>query len=176
MKKDYLEIGKIVGVHALKGELRFQYWCDSAEFVRSFKTLYFDQNGTKPIKLINCRGKGNIAILKLEGVDTPEQAQTLRNKILYMKRSDASLPDGFYFISELNGCKVIDADDEKKEYGTLTDVFQTGANDVWQISADKDYLVPAIPDVVVSVDVEAGIIKIRPIRGIFDVEVNGDAD
>lgn len=176
MKKEYLEIGKIVGVHALKGELRFQYWCDSPDFVRSFSTLYFDENGRKPIGLLNCRGKGNIAILRLEGIDTPEKAQTLRNKVLYMKRSDASLPEGFYFISELSGCKVIDADDEKRTYGTLTDVFQTGANDVWQITDDKDYLIPAIPDVVDSVDINSGIIKIRPLKGIFDGEVNGDED
>ena len=75
-------------------------------------------------------------------------------------------------MQELFGCRVIDADDEGKVYGTLTDVSETGANDVWHIKSDegKEYLIPAIPPVVIDVDVAEGIIKIRPLRGIFDDE------
>ena len=176
MKKDYLEIGKIVSTHALKGELRVQPWCDGADFIRQFKTLYFDKSGQKPVGLEGVRAHGNVVIMKLDCANTVEEAQKLRNKVLYMKRDDAKLPDGFYFISELKGCKVIDADDESIVYGELTDVFETGANDVWQVTKGRDYLIPAIPDVIVSVDVTAGLIRIRPLRGIFDCEVNGDAD
>ena len=77
---------------------------------------------------------------------------------------------GKYFIAELIDCKVIDADNEEKAYGVLSDVSETGANDVWHIRAEdgKEYLIPAIPTVVISTDVEEGIIKIRPLKGIFE--------
>lgn len=171
MIKEYLEIGKITGTHGIKGEMRVQPWCDSPEFMKSFKVLYLDRKGEKPLK-VKCRPNGHMVIMKAEGIDSIEQASVYREKVLFMKRSDAKLPEGKYFIQELCECKVIDADDEGKTYGVLTDVSQTGANDVWHITADdgKEYLIPAIPSVVTDIDVVGGIIKIRPLRGIFDDE------
>ncbi len=170
MIKDYLEIGKITGTHAIKGEMRVQPWCDSPEFMKSFKVLYLDKKGEKPLK-VKCRPNGNMVIMKAEGIDSIEEASKYREKVLFMKRSDAKLPEGKYFIQELIDCKVIDADDESKCYGMLTDVSQTGANDVWHITNEKgEYLIPAIPPVVIEADVVGGIIRIRPLRGIFDDE------
>lgn len=170
MIKDYLEIGKITSTHGIRGEMRFQPWCDSPEFLTKFKTLYFDKKGEKAVK-IKARPNGEMAILKIEGIETVEEAAKLRDKVLYMKRADARLPEGQYFIQELIDCKVYDADDESICYGVLSDVSQTGANDVWHIENDgKEYLIPAIPPVVISTDVVEGIIKIRPLRGIFDDE------
>ena len=170
MIKEYLEIGKITSTHGIKGEMRFQPWCDGPEFLSQFKTLYYDKKGEKPVK-IKARPNGAMAIVKIEGIDTVEEASKLRDKVLYMKRSDARLPDGQYFIQELIGCDVIDADNESICYGVLTDVSQTGANDVWHIEKDgNEYLIPAIPPVVISTDVANNTIKIRPLRGIFDDE------
>lgn len=170
MIKDYLEIGKITSTHGIRGEMRVQPWCDSPEFMKNFKTLYLDKNGTKPLK-VSCRPNGNMVIMKVTGIETVEEASKYRDKILFMKRSDAKLPEGKYFIQELIDCKVIDADDENKVYGVLTDVSQTGANDVWHITNEKgEYLIPAIPPVVIDTDVVSGLIKIRPLRGIFDDE------
>lgn len=171
MIKDFLEIGKITGTHAIKGEMRVQPWCDTPEFMCRFKTLYLDSRGEKPFK-VKCRPHGQMVILKAEGIDTVEEASRYREKVLFMKRSDAKLPNGHYFIQELIGCTVIDADDEGKAYGTLTDVSMTGANDVWHITdgQGREYLIPAIPPVVIDTDVVKGIIKIRPLKGIFDDE------
>lgn len=146
-------------------------WCDSPEFVKEFRTLYFDSNGSCAVRLKAVRPHGNIVLLKLEGVDTVEDAQKLRGKMLYMKRSDAKLPEGHFFIAELIGCKVFDADDGSICYGELTDVSETGANDVWHITNEKgEYLIPSIPDVVIETDVAADRILIRPLKGIFDDE------
>ncbi len=171
MIKQYLEIGKITSTHGIRGEMRVQPWCDSPEFMKKFKTLYLDSAGTKLLK-VNARPNGNMVILKVEGIDTVEEAARYRDRILFMKRSDVQLSEGKYFIQELIDCRVIDADDEKKEYGTVTDVSQTGANDVWHItdSQGREYLIPAIPPVVIETDVVAGVIKIRPLRGIFEDE------
>ena len=172
MIKQYLEIGQIVSTHGIKGELRVQPWCDSPEFMKKFKTLYFDKDGKTAKKVLSCRPHGNIVILSLEGIDSVEKAQALRNRVLFMNRDDAGLKKGQYYIQDLLDCTVIDADNEEKVYGVLSDVSQTGANDVCHIT-DKDkneYLIPAIPPVVIDTDVVSGVIKIRPLKGIFDDE------
>lgn len=171
MIKEFLEIGKITSTHGIKGEVRIEPWCDEPGFLKKFKVLYFDSKGEKPLKIAS-RPHGNMAIAKIDGVDTIEEASKLRNKVLYMKRSDAKLPEGKYFIAELIDCKVVDADDEERVYGILSDVSETGANDVWHIKGDdgKEYLIPAIPPVVIHTDVVEGVIKIRPLKGIFEDE------
>lgn len=170
MIKEYLEIGKITSTHGIKGEMRVQPWCDSPEFMKKFKTLYLDKKGEKPLK-VSCRPNGNMIIMKAQGIDTVEEASRYREKVLYMKRSDAELPEGTWFIQELIDCTVIDADDKNIIYGILANVSETGANDVWHIKqGEKEYLIPAIPSVVISTDVTEGIIKIRPLKGIFEDE------
>ena len=178
MIKPFLEAGKIVSVHGLKGEVRVQPFCDSGEFLKKFRKLYFDKKGEKSVKLISVRPHGNVVIMKLEGTDTVEEANLLRGKMLYLKRDDAKLRDGQYFISELIGSKVYDVDNESIFYGKISDVSYTGANDVWHIKSEngKEYLIPAIPPVIIDTDVENETIKIRPLKGIFDGEVNGDED
>ena len=170
MRRDYLEVGRIVSTHGIKGEVRVDPWCDGPAFLKQFKTLYYDKNGARPVAVKACRPHSNIAILKLEGVDTVEAAAALRNKVLFMARADASLPDNHFFIQDLIGCRVCDADAPEKQYGVLTDVSTTGANDVWHVTDDsgKEYLLPAIPPVVIDTDIDNERILIRPLKGIFD--------
>ncbi len=171
MKKDFLEVGEIVGTHGVRGEMRVNPWCDTPSFLKKFKNLYLDEKGEKSLDIKSARDHGNVALIVADGIDTVEKAQAMRGKVLYIKRDDAKLQKGHYFIAELIDCTVYDADDETKVYGIITDVSETGANDVWYITKDgKEYLIPAIKDVVISVDVEEGIVKIRPLKGIFDDE------
>ena len=111
-----------------------------------------------------------MVIASVKGVNSIEEAEKLRNKVIYIKRDDAKLPKDRYFISEIIGSSVFDADSDAL-LGTLSDVSQTGANDVWHITTgEREYLVPAIESVIVSVDIDSDIIKIRPLKGIFDDE------
>ena len=169
MIKRFLELGQVVGTHGVRGELRVNPWCDSPAFAKRFKTLYWDKNGEQPVTVLSCRPHGNIVLLSLEGVDSIEKAEKLRHKMLYLNREDARLAPGTWFIEELIGCDVLDADDGRR-YGTLTEVSQTGANDVWHVTADggQEYLLPAIPDVVIDADVANNRVLIRPLKGIFD--------
>ena len=168
MLKQYLEAGKIVGTHGLKGEVRIDPWCDSAEFLCKFKKLYY-ADGTE-LAVVSARPHKNIAIVLLKGITSVEQAEVLRGKVVYIDRKDARLPKNTYFIQDIIGMKVYDAD-TNIEYGEVTDVIKTGANDVYQITKDgKDYLIPVIPDVVIKRDIENGILTIRPLEGIFDDE------
>lgn len=170
MIKDYLEIGQIVSTHGIKGEVRLNPWCDSPEFVKKFKTLYRDEKGNTAFKVVSCRPHGNVAVLKLDGVDTVEAAQALRNTVLYMKRSDVNLPEGKWFVSELIGCSVLDCDNEDICYGTLTDIDSGTANDIWYVKTPdgKEVLIPAIKDVVIKCDVAQNKVYIKPLRGLFD--------
>ena len=172
MIKEFLAVGQIVGTHGVRGEMRINPWADSPEFLKQFKTLYYDAEGKSSVKVISSLPHGNIVLMKLEGIDTVEAASAMRNKRLYMCRSDAKLADGVYFIEELIGCGVFDADDESKQYGKISDVSETGANDVWHITSDdgKEYLIPAIPSVVIDTDVKKNRVLIRPMKGIFDDE------
>ncbi len=164
--KQYLEIGKIVAVQGLKGEVRVEPWCDSGEFLCEFDTLYFDK-GAKPVEITKSRVQKNIVVMKIAGIDTPEQAQNVRNKILYMDRNDVE--KGSYFVQDLIGLEVTD-NDSGESYGKLCEVSFTGANDVYHIKgADGTVrLIPAIPDVVISTDIEKGIMKIHVLEGLFD--------
>ncbi len=169
MKKDYLELGQIVGTHGIKGEIRVNPWCDSPDFAKGFKTVYFDKKGNQSVKVTACRPHGNVILMKLENVNSINDAEKLKNRMLYIKRDDANLPDGTWFIEELIGCDVYDADNGKL-YGRISDVSPTGANDVWHIADDKnyEYLIPSIKEVVIEVDVSENFVKIRPMKGIFD--------
>ena len=171
MVKEYLELGQIVSTHGIKGEMRFNPWCDKPEFVKKFKTLYFDKNGEKSVKVKSARPHGNMVILMLQDIDTVEKAQSLKNTVLYMKRADAHLPKGTWFVQELFDCTVVD-DNNGKVLGTIVDVSETGANDVWHIKTPKgsEVLIPAIKQVIVNVDVEKGEILINPIKGLFEDE------
>lgn len=170
MLSQYLEAGKIVGTHGVKGELRVQPWCDSAEFLAGFHALYAEQ-GAKRLEVVSARVHKTVLLLRLRGIDTPEQGDAMRGKILYIDRSDVHLEEGRYFIQDLMGLDVFDAD-SFIYYGKLTEVMRTGANDVYQITSEskKNYLIPAIPDVIAEINLSDGKMLIRPLKGIFDDE------
>lgn len=169
MLKKYLEVGQVVGTHGVRGEMRVNPWCDSPEFLKQFKNFYLSKEGGEPLKVISCRPHGNIALVKAEGIESIDDVNKIMRKVLYMDRAEASLKPGENFIQDLIDCSVFDVDTGVL-YGKVTDVMETGANDVWAITNDKgeEYLIPAIKDTVIETDAENGIIKIRPMKGIFD--------
>ena len=168
--KKYLETGKIVGTHGIKGMTRVQVWADSEDFLSNFKVIYLDSEGNKSLEISRVQPHGNIALVSFKGVSTIEEAEKLRNSVIYIDRNDVSLPEGRYFIDDLIGCSVTDADTGNL-LGKISDISETGANDVWHITNNgKEYLVPAIGEVIVSVDTEQEKIVLRPLKGIFDNE------
>lgn len=169
MLKEYLEIGRIVGTHGIQGELRVECWCDSPDFVAKFKNLYFDEGREKLD--VKARPHKNIALVKVKGVDSIEQADLLRGKVLYMKRKDVKLEKGVHFVQDLVGLEIRDFD-TNEVYGKLTDVLKTGANDVYELknSDGKAFYLPVIPDVVKEIKPEEGYVLITPMKGIFDDE------
>lgn len=167
MKKQFLDSGKIVGTHGIRGEVRIDPWADSPAFLAAFDTLYLDERGEKKIK-VKSRPHKNITLCKIEGVDTIEAAERLRGTVVYINRDDIRLEEGVHFVQDLIGLEVRDFDTGAL-YGTLTDVLRTGANDVYEITQNgKKYLAPVIDEVVREIDTEGGVVRITPMKGIFD--------
>lgn len=170
MKKQFLDSGKIVGTHGIKGEVRIEPWCDSPGFLCAFKKLYLDENGQTFIE-VKSRPHKNITLAKIKGVDTIEAAEKYRGKVVYINRNDITLDEGVNFVQDLIGLEVKDAENGTV-YGKITDVLRTGANDVYEItdSNNKKYLAPVIDEVVEEINVDGGYVLIHPMKGIFDDE------
>lgn len=170
MIKQYLETGKIVGTHGVNGMVRVQPWSDSGDFLNNFKHFYLDADGNTSLEAIKIRSHGAVTLISFKGVETLEAAEKLRGTVLYINREDITLPHGRYFIDDLIGCSVFDADSGEK-FGEISDVSQTGANDVWHILQNgKEYLLPAVDEVIAFVAPNEERIEIRPMKGIFDDE------
>ncbi len=165
--KKLIETGKIVSVFGIKGEVKVQPWCDDPQLLCELDTLYY-KSGT-PIEVEHARVAKNIVVMKIKGTDTANDAQKLRNRVLYLDRDDVELEEGAYFIQDLIGLAVKDAD-SGRVYGEITDVTQTGANDVYHIKAPdgKMYYIPAIKEVVKQTDIQGGEMLITPLEGLFE--------
>ncbi len=166
----FLEAGQIVGTHGVRGEMRVQPWCDSAQQFATFTTLYWDKDGKQPVK-IKARAHKQMALVTMDDVNTVEAAAALRGKMLYVSRRDIRLPKGHHLVQDLIGLAVVDAD-TGETYGSLTDVSQTGANAVYHMATDKgEVLIPAIPEIILLIDTKADVMKIRPMKGLLDDEI-----
>ena len=174
---EYIEAGKITSAHSFKGGVKIQSWCDSAEFLTRFKTFYLDTVGkiclnVNKIKVSN--EKERLLIASFDGIENEEEAGKLKNKIIYIKKRDANLSEGTFFIEDLLGLPVFDFDDKSKKYGVLSDIFSNGASDVYVVTTENkdknnknvEVLVPNVPAFVKKVSLDGGIF-ITPIEGMF---------
>ena len=166
--KKYLEVGKINNTHGVRGELKLTLWCDDIEYLKQFKTLYFDDKGEKTVELLSARPQKNLAIIRLDGIDTMEKAEKLKGKLLYCDRDDAKIEEGSNYIADLIGCYVVDIDTEE-EYGQVKDVLNYGSCDIYDIESwGKHTLIPATDDIVKEINVEYKVIRIKKMKGLFD--------
>ncbi len=165
--KKYLETVKITSVHGIKGEVNAEAWCDSPSDLRRLKTLY-SRGGEKKYTLERARAKSDtMAILKFAGIDSPEEAIKLRGMVLCADRDDLKLPEGSYFIQDLIGLECFSETGEP--LGKITDVLETGANDVYEIDkGGKKFYVPAVPSVILKTDIQNGRMDILKMEGLFD--------
>ncbi len=166
--KQYLEIGKVNNTHGLKGEIKLEMWCDGIAFLQQLSTVYLDAQGAKPLTLVSARPQKNIAILKFAEVPSINEAEALKGRVLYCNRDDAALDEGAHFLADIIGCRVRDAA-TGADYGTVCDVLNYGSCDIYDLKKDgRHTLIPAIPEVIGSIDTEAQEILIYPMKGLFD--------
>ena len=160
MKQPYLEAGKIVNTFGIRGEVKLQPWCDSAEFLRQFKVLYYDG---QPHEVASARVHKDMLILSFAGCEDVNAAMALKNKIVYFAREDAKLPEGRFFIADLLGAAVID--ESGREVGKLTDVLDMPAGQIYVVQGETEHTIPAVPEFILDIDTEAGVIRVHMIEG-----------
>lgn len=164
----YLELGKVNNTHGLKGEVKVALWCDDISYVKQLKRVYLDSKGENELTLVSARPQKNIGILKFAEITTVEQAEELKSKVLYCNRDDAKIDDDAYYIADIIGCYVVDVDTER-EYGKIVDVVNYGSCDIYDIESwGKHTLIPAIPDVIKEINTEYQVVRIKPMKGLFD--------
>ena len=163
----YLELGKVNNTHGLRGEVKFEYWCDDIKYLKQLKKVYLDDEGKEALTLVNARPQKNIAILKLAEITDIEKAEALKGKVLYCDRDEADIEDGAFYLADVIGCFVVD-DENGNVYGRITDVMNYGSCDIYEMSLQgMRFLLPATPDIIKKVDVEKQEIRIKPMKGLF---------
>lgn len=169
---EYLEIGKIINTHGVRGELKILPLTDEPKRFDKLKSLFIDQKGNLiKYDIEYVRYHKGFVLLKLKGVESMEQADILRNHVLKIHRKDAvKLPEGSYFICDIVGLQVNDI--TGKDLGLLEEVLKTGSNDVYVVrKEEKEILIPALKTIVKSIDLEAKQIIVDLPEGINDDEV-----
>ena len=159
-KKQFIEAGKVVNTHGVKGEVKIQVWLDSPEFLKKFKTVYIDN---RAVKLVSGRVHKGFLIAVLDGVDDVNAAMSLKNKTVFIDRKDAKLPKGAYFLQDIIGAAVVTEDGES--VGTLEDILETPALQIYVVKGETEHLIPAVDEFIVKVDAENAVVTVRLIEG-----------
>ncbi len=169
--RQFIEIGKIINTHGVRGAVKVEPWCDSPSVLSSMKRVFFAPNlKGEEFKLFKVKS-GSVqkdkVLLTLEGIDDVDTAIQLKNTVIYVAREDIPIAEGSHLIADLIGLNIIDAD-SGKVYGTLSDVIQGGSGDIYDIKTDKgNALMPAVKEFVKEIRLDSGI-YVTPIKGIFD--------
>lgn len=164
MRQEFLEVGRITSTHGVMGEMRVEPWADSPADLCRFRTLYVGATHW-PVKVERARVHKNMVILKLEGVTDVPGVMALRGEVLHIARSDAQLAEGQFFLADLIGLTVRDAD-SGAALGTLKEVLTPPAGNVYVVSGGaREYLIPAVPEFVRSIDLDANEMTVHLIEG-----------
>ena len=165
MLQQYLEVGKVTNVHGLMGEVRVQPWADSPEFLCQFKTLYVDKTHW-PIQVERARVHKNMVIMKFNGITDVPGALAMRNAILYIDRADAKLPEGSFFLADIYGLEVRDAQ-SGEVLGKIDDVLTLPANNVYVVKGGaRELMIPAVPQFIAETNIEDGYIRVNMMEGL----------
>lgn len=157
MRLQYLEAGEIVTTHGVHGEVKVLPWSDSPEFLLDFSRVRIEG---KEYAVESCRIQKTCNLMKLSGIDTMEQAQAMRGKTVEIFREDA--PADTIFAAELIGLRV-EANGE--EIGKITDVLDYPGNKVYVVSGEHEYMIPAVKQFVLSIDMDSQVVQVQLIEG-----------
>lgn len=165
---DYLQIGEIVNTHGVRGDVKVYPYTDDITRFSELSSLLIERPGKdrEQVKITGAKYFKNMVILHLKGVESMNDAEKLRGSRLFVERADAApLGENEYYIADLIGLSVVT--DEGETLGELKDVLVTGANDVYLVrdrdykNNKKEYLLPAIKDCILNVDLEKGVVLVH---------------
>lgn len=167
-RSQYLECGKIINTHGIKGGLKLESWCDTPEELASLRKVYLKCGATyKEYKVRRSSVFKQFVLLELSGINDIDVAMTLKGRVVFADRADISIDEGAYFIADIIGLPVIDVE-SGREIGKLCDVLNLGASDLYEVSTENGKkLIPAVPEFIKEIDPERGIF-VALIEGMLD--------
>ena len=169
--EDLLQVGVITTTHGVRGEVKVFPTTDDANRFKKLKKVILDTGKEQlDLEITQVKFFKNLVILKFKGIDNINDIEKYKGKSLYVTRENAvKLKKNEYFIADLIGLKAVSEDGT--ELGKITDVLQTGANDVYVVQQEggQEVLIPAIRDCVLNVDLEAGIMTLHLLDGLLDI-------
>lgn len=157
MKLEFLQAGEIVTTHGVYGEIKVLPWSDGPDFLLDFKRVRIE--GTA-YKVESCRIQKNCNLMKLQGVESMEQAQALHGKVIEIYREDVD--DSVIFAAELIDMPVYEGD---ILLGQITDVLDYPGNKVYVVKGKHEYMIPAVKEFVVSTDLMENRMQVKTIEG-----------
>ena len=157
MKLDYIEAGEIVNTHGVRGKVKVLCWLDAPEMLCEFDRCRI---AGKDYEMESVRVQKTCNLVKLSGVDTMEDAQKLRGKVLELYRED--IDDEVIFAAELIGVQVIAED---TCIGTIQEVLDYPGNQVYVVRGEHEYMIPAVKQFILSTDMENNTMQVRLIEG-----------
>ncbi len=162
----YLSVGFLRRPHGVRGEIIMDLHTDFPERLRKGRKLFVGEEH-KPLSVEQVRAHGNGVLIKFKTIETPEDAGQLRNQWVYAAMKDLPpLPEGQHYQHELLGMNVVD--ENGNPLGALSEIMETGANDVYVVKDDsgKELLLPNIPSVVLDLDFDRRIMKVHLLEGL----------
>ncbi|MBO4419245.1 MAG: 16S rRNA processing protein RimM [Oscillospiraceae bacterium] len=185
MKHKFLETGKIVSTHGVRGEVKVLPWADSPEFLTRFKTFYLvkhspsGEDGTvvkaapdevcaDALAVESCRVQNTVVLVKFRGIDTVEEAQKLRDRVISIARDDPHIPAGTVFQADLIGLPVFA---DGAEIGKIKEILTMPASDVLVVRGKRSYMIPNVKAFVPTLDPALGRVDVNLIEG---METDGE--
>ncbi len=171
--EQYLEIGRIINKRGIKGEVKVEPYSNSEEDFFDYKKVFLSADGTVEKRIESCKTYKGFVYLKLSETNTPEEADKLRGKYLYVDRNDILLDENEVLFADIIGLDVIDFK-SGHIYGKVTEIVNYGKYDTYIVSSNgKEYMLPAVDEFINSIDVEKGVF-VTPIPGLFDDELENE--
>ena len=169
--EQFLRVGVITSSHGLRGEVKVFPTTDDVNRFKKLKEVYIDTGKEKiPAEVESARFFKNMVILKFRGIDRIEDCECYRGKDLLVTRDKAiRLGPDENFIADLIGLRVVT--DAGKDFGTVRDIMQTGANDVYVIGGNdgKEYLFPSTKECILDVNLEKQTVTVHILDGLLDL-------
>lgn len=167
--EEWLSVGRIVNTHGVRGEVKVMpSTSDPDRFEYLYKVWLKNGNAYVPYDIEGARPHKDAVLVKFRGVSDMDAAAALKNQELWVDRAHArKLDEDEFFICDLIGLEVFE---EGHSYGRITEVIQTGSNDVYWVKDDKggEVLIPALKAVVLEVDLAGGRMEVRLPEGLLD--------
>ena len=169
MKKEFLECGKIVGAHGVKGLMKVESWCDSPKVLAAQKRVFLaEKDGFKEVSVESASVSGPLVLMGLSGYLNRETVQGMKNTVLYLKREDIPLKKGSYLLADIIGLAVKDLESGEL-LGHVKDITDAPRSRIYVIETPdgKEVLMPDVKEFIKEIKIEEGVF-VTPIPGFFD--------